>query len=114
MPKGPPNRTRSHHVCLYLSDEELSLLHERMKKTGYTNASKFIRRMIINGAIVIVGDSDDVKRTNYEINRIGNNINQLVHLANAKGSVSKDDIDSVMELLASVWRTLAYILSPIA
>ena len=46
----------------------------------------------------------------YEINRIGNNINQFVRAANAKGFASRQDIQNMIEQLRDVEKTTSEIL----
>ena len=46
----------------------------------------------------------------YEINRIGNNINQLARAANAKGFASRQDIQNMIEQLRDVEKTTSEIL----
>ena len=46
----------------------------------------------------------------YEINRIGNNINQFARAANAKGVASRQDIQNMIEQLRDVEKTTSEIL----
>ena len=75
------NRERNNLISFYLSDKELDLLNSRMKKYKNNNRSDFIRESILEN-FIIINDDKNLRSLVYEINRIGNNINQLTRLAN--------------------------------
>lgn len=75
------NRERNNLISFYLSDKELDLLNSRMKKYKNNNRSDFIRESILEN-FIIINDDKNLRNLVYEINRIGNNINQLTRLAN--------------------------------
>jgi hypothetical protein len=61
----------------------------------------FIKHMALNGKLVVY----DIKPMNnlaLSINRIGKNINQIVHLANEVHSVNMEDIERLEKLLHNV------------
>lgn len=74
-------RKRNNRLVFDLSDEELDLLNSRMKKYKNNNRSDFIRESILEN-FIIINDDKNLRSLVYEINRIGNNINQLTRLAN--------------------------------
>lgn len=51
-----------------------------------------------------VVDHSDIKRYNYELNRIGNNINQIAHVANATGSIYREDVKKLQEMMDTIWQ----------
>ena len=48
--------------------------------------------------------AEDVKPLLIELKRIGNNLNQLTHVANATGRVSASQLDRAQSLLEDMWR----------
>ena len=91
-------RVRKKQIKIYLLDEEISVLKDKTLKYGM-NQSDFIRSLILYGNPVIVDRMKDVdiKNLAYELNRIGNNVNQIAYQANSKCAVSKTDFDSLKE-----------------
>lgn len=105
------NRLRKNHICVMVSDAELEMIETRMKRCGYDQKTEYARRMMIDGGILVVDDADEVRRLNYEISKIGNNINQITRVANLTKSVSQDQIDEVKEMMVTIWEYQKYILS---
>jgi len=87
------------------------MIQDRMKRCGYSDYSEYSRRMLIDGGILVVDDSKEIKELTYEINKIGVNINQIAHVANSTGEVSAESIKEVKDLMVTVWRLVRYILS---
>ena len=94
-----------------LTSAEWTAVQERMQVCKSSSFSDYSRKMLINGYVVVVDDSEELKALIYEINRIGNNINQIAHVANSCGSVSSDTIKVVTDLMANIWQYARYYLS---
>lgn len=67
----------------------------------------YIRLIAVKGEIKNI-NMVSLNELRMEINRIGNNINQIVHLANETKTVTRKDIDSLKKWLAEVKDTLKY------
>lgn len=101
-------RKRDFHVMLF--DEELKILEEKAQSFGM-NKTEYIRDMIIRGEI-----SEDRKATLmsdvkykellYEINRIGNNLNQIAYNSNLKKSTGKEEIAGLKKLYEELFECL--------
>ena len=94
-----------------ISEAEDQMICERMKRWGYESKSEYIRRMSIDGGILVVDDADLIRQLNYEISKIGNNINQITRVANLTKSVSQEQIDTVKEMMTVIWEYQKIILS---
>ena len=96
-------KLRDAQIHLRLSQKEKEMIQERMKFCRMDSISAYIRRMAIDGCIVVV-DHSDIKRYNYELNRIGNNINQIAHVVNATGSIYREDVKKLQEMMDTIWQ----------
>ncbi|HBM4205998.1 TPA: plasmid mobilization relaxosome protein MobC, partial [Listeria monocytogenes] len=82
----------------------------KMKEAGITNREAYLRKMAIDGAI-IVSNYDETKKLTLELNKIGTNINQIARVANTDNRISKADIKNIEEMMQKVWRLQRYGLS---
>jgi hypothetical protein len=71
----------------------------------------FIKHMALEGRLVVY-DTKPMNNLALSINRIGKNINQIVHLANEVHSVNMKDIERLEKLLRNVkdevWEDMHY------
>jgi hypothetical protein len=95
------NRERKNQVPLYFSDYEIELLKKNMEKAGIENRSAYIRKMSIDG-VIINTDLKILKDLSYEINKIGTNINQVTKHLNEMQNISKEDVESLKEMLKTI------------
>lgn len=97
---------RTNRVVVDLSDKELKRLKERLKDYRSTNRSEFIRESILNNYIII-NDDTNLRELVYEVNRIGNNINQLTRLANQNKKIEAEEIKGLKKQIEEV-RSLVF------
>ena len=102
-------RLRKVPLMFYVTDEEMDLIAHKMKLLGTTNKSAYLRKSAIDGYIINV-DTTDIKENTAQLQRIGNNINQIVKRMNQTGSLYAADVAEVKELLEAVWLTQRSIL----
>lgn len=93
---------RNKQVIIRLTENEYVALHDKADAAGL-KISPLIRRLI-NGCEVKPRPSDCYKDLVRELAAIGNNINQVAHLANSIGYVSHTQVDYLTELMKQVWR----------
>ena len=98
------NRTRTIQQQFYASPEELDMIRERMRLLNVENKSAYLRKMAANGYIINI-DTTDIKENTAQLQRIGNNINQIVRRMNQTGSLYVADVDEVKKILAQIWKT---------
>lgn len=103
---GEENRKRQRYFKVHLLDEELAILDAKADEADMTK-SEYIRNIIMFGAAHerTVFSKKDAEALLYEINRIGNNINQIAYRANSNKQIDERDFvsmyDNYMELLAA-------------
>ena len=66
------------------------------------NSSRYIRQLISNGEMVDVTLPEQRRDFINQIARIGNNINQIAHSANAVGWISERDVEQVIAKMEEV------------
>lgn len=98
------NRKRKNNFYLRLSDDEAYILEEKWKASGLRNRSEFFRNLLIYGYVYDV-DYSVVQENNYQLQRIGNNILQILKKMNIYGDVYKEDVEEIKELLNKIWLT---------
>lgn len=98
-------RLREKQLNIRLTEYEHKLIKERMEQTGANSLREFIMDAAINGFLIKV-DYSDIKELAYEINRIGNNINQIAHKVNSDGAVYKPQIEEIQADVNMIWKML--------
>ena len=97
-------RTRKHEFKLRLSEDEAYILEEKFKASGMKNRSEFFRHLLLYGYVYDV-DYSIVQENNYQLQKIGTNIMQVVKKLNTYGNVYRKDIDEIKALMEEIWRT---------
>ena len=82
---------------LKLSRQEVEILHNRMKKAGVQNMSAYIRKMALNG-YMIIPKWPDLNQVISLHSRISNNLNQYARKANETGKLYEEDIAEIKEM----------------
>ena len=95
------NRVRQKQRILRLTEEENELLKERINDSPYDNFQNYARHMLLAGKIHYV-DYSELQQLKWEVNKIGNNINQIAKLANQFEEISQEDIDDLLDLIHQV------------
>ena len=93
---------RNTAVLVRLSQKE----KEHLKAQAAACALKmepYIRKLIM-GNIIRPRPPDEYVRLLREINAIGNNINQIAHIANAEHRISEDKIETVLQMQNDIMR----------
>ena len=103
------NKTQDARIEVRLTRQEKELIHERMKKIPTNNMSAFIRKMALNGYIVVL-DLSDVKEVLRLLRINSNNLNQYAHKANATGKVYQEDIEKLKKQQEDIWQKMNSIL----
>lgn len=98
-------RLRDKQLNIRVTQYEYELIKERMKKSGSASLREFVVDAATNGFLINV-DYSDIKALAYEINRIGNNVNQIAHRINSEGTIYKAEIEEVQENIDMIWKML--------
>lgn len=92
-------------IYVKFKPEEVEILHNRMEEAGVQNMSAFIRKMALNG-YMIIPEWPDLKRMLSLHSRISNNLNQYAKKANETGNIYREDIAELKEMHAEQTKLL--------
>lgn len=95
-------RKRNIRISVRLNRQEHRLLKEKCRQTGLTIEG--LVRNLIDGCEIRPRPPDSYKDLARELSAIGNNINQITHLANSTGYVSRAQVEQLASLMAQVWQ----------
>lgn len=98
-------RLRDKQLNIRVTEYEYELIKRRMKESGSASLREFVVDAATNGFLINV-DYSDIKELSYEVNRIGNNINQIAHHINSEGIVYKKQIEEVQQYVDKIWKLL--------
>lgn len=102
------NRLRSNLQKFYLSDKELTILAENMKAIGVKNKSEYFRDMVLKGEKIVINfDYANMDKLVFELNKIGNNLNQIAKVTNEKRNIFNPEILELQNLMAQVNKIVA-------
>lgn len=102
------NRLRSNLQKFYLSDKELTILEENMKAIGVKNKSEYFRDMVLKGEKIVINfDYANMDKLVFELNKIGNNLNQIAKVTNEKRNIFNPEILELQNLMAQVNKIVA-------
>ena len=96
-------RKRTVQIKFRVTEEERTMIEEKMKLVPTRNMEAYLRKMAIDGYIIQI-DHSDIKAMTAEIQKIGVNVNQIARRVNATGSVYQEDIAEIKGALAEIWR----------
>ena len=85
------NRVRNERLEIRLTEKERDLFEEKMRKVKCKTMSHFIRRCVLEKEINVV-DLDPFRDLQWEISKVGNNINQIAKAVNTNAVIYKNDI----------------------
>ena len=87
-------RIRNVPIYVWVRQDELEAIQERMASLGIQNMSAYIRKMALNGYVLHV-DLAPVKELVSLLRRCSNNINQVAIQANTYGGIYPGEIESL-------------------
>ena len=88
-------------VDVRISEEELKIIKKNMEKYNIKNLSFFMKTVAKYPSIINV-DIEPLVKLNYEINKIGVNINQVIKLANQNSEINQSDINEIKALMSEL------------
>ena len=100
-------RNRNNRVEIYLNNEELLSLTNKVQKSGISR-EKYLRKVISESKVYELPDVDFFNLVK-ETNRIGSNIEQILRVANSKHFIDaprlRKDLDELENLEQLMWDT---------
>lgn len=100
----PKKRYRDKEVKFFVTESELAMIDQKAE-VAELDRSKYLRKIAIEG-FIIKRDFTQVEQLVYEINRIGNNINQVARRANEVDFAGKEDIKYLRKQLDTIYNQI--------
>ncbi|MBD5511766.1 MAG: MobC family plasmid mobilization relaxosome protein [Lachnospiraceae bacterium] len=105
-----PNRKRNIQMKFWVTEEEKSLIDEKMKLLPTRRYGAYLRKMAIDGYIIYT-DTTNIKEFTAKLSAIGKNINQIAKKLNAGSTPYQADMDEIRERMEQIWQLQRHILS---
>lgn len=97
------NRKRNVQIIIRVTEEERSLIEEKMRQIPTLNLSAYARKILIDGYIITL-DLQELKGHTAQLQKIGVNINQIAKRINETGRIYADDMNEIKRAMEEVWR----------
>ena len=95
-------RTRTYKKLLRLNQAEQERLLYLSKSTGL-NQEQVLRKVLMDAPLLERPTADYIKMSR-QIAALGNNLNQLAHVANASGKVNNEELLAAKQIMAQGWK----------
>ncbi len=96
-----------------VTEEEYAQIQARMAEVGTKNLSAFLRKLALDGRIVLL-DMDEIKTLVSLLRRTSANVNQIAKRVNSTGRVYENDLTEIQNRLGEVWLALDDVLRKLA
>lgn len=97
------NRKRNVQIIVRVTEDERTLIEEKMRQIPTMNLSAYSRKMLIDGYIIVL-DLQKVKAHTAQLQKIGGNLNQITKCINETGRIYDNDMDELKRLMNEVWK----------
>lgn len=99
---------KSNKICnlkVRVSEEEYEIIKQKCEETDCSNMSSYLRRMALQGTILVY-PKDDWRKIIHLISNISNNVNQVAVKLHITEKIYDDDIKIIKESLDDVNKIL--------
>lgn len=101
----PKKRFRDKEIKFFVTEAELQFIDQKAQ-VAELNRSSYIRKMALEGYI-LKQDFSYVEKLVYEVNKIGNNINQIAYKANSMEYLSTEDLKYLQKRLDEIYSRIS-------
>ena len=106
-------RRRRVKLMTRVTEEEYAQIQARMALVGTGNLSAFLRKLALDGRIVLL-DMDEINTLVSLLRRTSANVNQIAKQANASGRLYENDLAEIQHRLGEVWSAVDAVLRKLA
>ena len=106
-------RKRRVKLMTRVTEEEYAQIQARMALVGTGNLSAFLRKLALDGRIVLL-DMAEIKVLVSLLRRTGANVNQIAKRVNSTGRIYENDLAEIQNRLGEVWLALDDVLRKLA
>ncbi|MBO0441551.1 plasmid mobilization protein [Candidatus Enterococcus ikei] len=102
------NRYRDKPILVMVTSQEKKQIIANMRKSGLRTMTNYIRMMALNGRVIQIDFTtlkESLAETGqyvYELNKIGNNLNQIAHKLNQTDIVETEDVQFLVSEFAKI------------
>ena len=104
--KRNQSRTRKHRIVFRVDDDELKFIKAKMNVMHIKNREAYLRKMAIDGECIHYDYAEyaaEIRKNNYLLSNVTNNINQIAKRVNSTGSIYEEDLRDIHEALDVLW-----------
>jgi hypothetical protein len=94
-------RTKTISFLLKMTPEENEWVDKRMAQTNISNKSAYLRKMAIDGHVIIL-DTKTIKEVGRLLAINANNLNQLTKRVNSGGNAPRDDVALISQQFTEI------------
>jgi hypothetical protein len=98
-------RKREIILKIRVTEAEREFIYEKMRLLNTNNLTAYGRKMMIDGYVIAV-DNSDLKSIAAECQKIGVNINQIARRVNSTSRIYEQDFEEMKRGIAEIWRLL--------
>ena len=106
-------RIRRVKLMTRVTEGEYAQIQARMALIGTSNLSAFLRKLALDGRIVLL-DMDEIKTLVSLMRRTSANVNQIAKRVNSTSRVYENDLVEIQSRLGEVWLALDDLLRKLA
>ena len=106
-------RKRRVKLMTRVTEEEYAQIQARMALVGTGNLSAFLRKLALDGRIVLL-DMDEIKTLVSLLRRTSANVNHIAKRVNSTSRVYESDLAEIQNRLGEVWAALDEVLRKLA
>lgn len=99
-------RSRKIQRLVRFSKDENDYLKKKIERSPFNNFQNYARILLLTGEVKMV-DYSELQRLNGEVNRIGNNINQMAKLAHQFKEISEEDVNDLTQQLQEIQKMIS-------
>ena len=100
-------RRENKQVNFWVSDDEHIRLTEIATQYGYNSVAGYSKAKVCKSRLRPQKiDNEGAKKIAYELNKIGNNVNQIAKKCNSGDRITHDEIAKLREELNAIWQLL--------
>lgn len=103
-------RVRGIQLHFMVSEQERTLIAEKMEQLGTKNLGAYLRKMAVDGYVIHL-DLSDIRELVTLLRRTSNSLNQLTKRVHQTGTLYGEDLEALRESYDKLWDTADEILS---
>ena len=92
------NRSRKNRIVFHVTDDELAIIHQKMNQASIINREAFIRKMIMEGKVLIL-EVPELRRVSSLLGHCSGNLNQIAKRINQSGHLYEGELSETKQIL---------------